>query len=139
MFGNLFIDSLDNQSIDSFIMSLRQKIGCPEWEERSSASYVDERYFLCHTLGLEIRVATADDSEFRDFSFWLSFRSNGLRLQDNSFIDGLADCTARKLAFAGHVVARPLNIDQINGGALIYKLRLERENPTAGAVVTERI
>jgi hypothetical protein len=71
---SLLIKRIASQSLDMFVSSLKEIIGCPVWEERSSASYADERYFLCRVLGLEVTVAIADDNEFKDLDFWVFFK-----------------------------------------------------------------
>jgi hypothetical protein len=134
MSGNLLIKTVYLQSLDAFVTALPRLIGCANWEERQSSSYVEERYYRCGILGLELTVAIADDAEFPDYEFWFSFQVAGNGARDKGFLDGLADCTARALVLHGYAVIRPFDMSRTGSGAVAYRL-----NPTVGTRPRERI
>src|SRR3974390_1139004 len=134
MFGNLFIRSNRNQSLDAFVEDLAKQLGCGQFEERQSSNYVNERYFRCSALGIAVEVALADESEFEAYQFWLCFQPDGVHVDDKSFFDGLADCVARKLVTSGWEVVRPLSFGRAGGGAIAY-----RRNPAENCGLRERV
>lgn len=121
MNANLLIQQLGPQSLDQFVAELSAQFGLSPFEERQSTNYLDERYFRCLTLGLEVTVALADEVGFDAYQFWISLQPEVTGLEDQSFLDGLADCFARKLALHGHVVARPLDFTRLDRGTVYYR------------------
>ncbi len=69
MTGNLLIKKVKGQSLDTFVVALSDVIGCDRWEQRESSNYVEDRYFRCFVLGLEITASIADSSEFPEYDF----------------------------------------------------------------------
>jgi len=55
MASELLIKSGENQSLDDFVSALRNLLGCDHWGQRESANYVDERYYRCVALGVDLR------------------------------------------------------------------------------------
>lgn len=131
--STLLIKKTPQQSLDTFVASLAEAIGCDRWEQRQSSHYVEERYFRCLVLGLEIIAAIADYASYPDYQFCLWFQPTGLCAAEKSFLDGLADCAARQFAVRGYEVLRPHNNRQGSGGVL-YRL-----NPDEGAKPRERV
>jgi len=121
MAGDLLIKKTGGQSLDAFVGEFTERLGCGPFEERESSNYLDERYFRCFALGLEITVAAADDDEFGDYDFWVSFEPEGGCSGDEGFLVGLTDCAARKLALCGHQVVRPLDFGRADSGAVLYR------------------
>jgi hypothetical protein len=138
MNGNLLIKSAQKQSLDAFVAILPNVIGCNRWEQRQSSNYVEERYFRQVILGLEITVSIADDSEFRDYKFSLWLRPIGACAAETSFVNGLADCTARQFAVCGYEVLRPHDNRQGSGG-ILYRLNAAEGAKPREMVVTEEI
>jgi hypothetical protein len=137
MNGNLLIKNAQEQSLDAFVAILPKVIGCDRWEQRQSSNYVEERYFRRVVLGLEITVAVADDSGFKDYQFSLWLQPIGLGATETSFVDGLADCVARQFAVCGYDVLRPHDSRQGSGG-IIYRLnQAEGAKPREKVVVEE--
>jgi len=134
MNGNLLIKKTDSQSLDMFVATLPDVIGCQKWEERHSSNYVEERYFRCFVLGLEITVAIADDAEFKNYDFWLCLLPEPGCGHHTNLMDGIADCVARKLAQHGHEVVRSYDIGRSGSGGMVYRL-----NPAEGAKPRERV
>ena len=64
-------------------------------------------------LGLEVTVAIADSAEFKDYDFWLYFEPDASCRGCEPFLDGLADCVARKLAVHGYEVVRPFDFGRV--------------------------
>lgn len=132
MNGNLLIKKTAGQSLDTFVGALTNLIGCREWQQRQSSNYVEERYFRCFVLGLEITVAIADDSEFKNYDFLLCLiPESGCR---DAVLDGVADCVARKIAQHGYEVVRPFDIGHSGSGGMRYRL-----NPIEGTKPRERV
>ncbi len=134
MIGNLLIKKTGSQLLDAFVAEFSERLGCSHFEERESSNYVDERYFRCFTLGLEITVAKADSAEFADYDFWVCFEPESGCSSDQDFLDGLTDCVARKLVLCGHQVVRPLDFSRVDSGAVLY-----RPNPFKAAAPRERV
>jgi hypothetical protein len=134
MFGNLLVKKLHGEVLDDFVADLSERLRCGPFQLRQSSNYLDERYFRAAVLGIAIKVAGADDVEFVDYHFWISLEPDDVCVDDTNFFDGLADCTARKLAILGYEVARPLSFDRSGGGAVLYRL-----NPNKNAGLYERV
>lgn len=134
MVGNILIKKMQSQTLDAFVSDLSDRLGCGRFDERQSSNYLDERYFKASVLGVAIEVARADDGEFQEYEFWLSFEVDGVYVDDAAFLEGLADCAARKLTLLGYQVARPLNFGHKESGAILY-----RPNPTKDVGFRDRV
>lgn len=126
MASDLLIKSGENQSLDDFVSALRNILACDRWEQRDSANYVDERYYLCIALGVEITAAIADDIEFKDWPFWLHFEPHGAVGGDKRGLDGLAECVARALVLQSYEVLRPNDFGRTGSGATLYQLNEDK-------------
>jgi hypothetical protein len=134
----LLIKGSQDQLLDTFVADLSHTIGCSQWEQRQSSNYVEERYFRCFALGLEITAAIADDSEFQNYDFWLCIEPEVGRNADKVFLAGLAECVAWKLALHGYEILRPHDSRKGSGG-LIYRLNPDENAKPRERVVTEEI
>ncbi len=134
MLGHLFIKQLDNQSLDDFVASLPNLIGCERWERRQSSNYIGECYFCCRVLGLDIRASLSDDDEFGEYIFHLVVQVRAFSMNQENLLVGLADCVARVLALGGHEVVRPFDIGHAGSRAIVY-----RRNPDPSAAFRERV
>lgn len=138
MSANLLVQPIDEQTLDSFVAELCHDFGCHGFEERESSNYVEERYFIARILGLEVTVALADEINYQDYQFWISLQPEATGLADVSFLDGIADCLARKLALHGHRVARPLSFTRQDQGTVYYRPHPSSEaEPRARVIVEE--
>jgi len=134
MSGNLLIKKTGSQTLDAFVAEFSDRLGCGPFEERQSSNYIDDRYFRCFALGLEITIATADNDEFGNYDYDVFFEPEVASSSDQDFLVGLADCVARKLALCGHDAVRPLDYSRANRGAVLY-----RPNPLKGVGPRERV
>jgi hypothetical protein len=134
MNSNILIKANATESLEAFVASLSGSLGPAQWEERKSSNYLGERYYRSFILGLELTVALTDDEEFKDFRFWLCFQSEPGCRGDEPFLDGLADCVARKLVQRGCEVVRPFDMGRIGSGGMVYRL-----NPHFAAKPRERV
>jgi hypothetical protein len=116
MNGNIYIKKKANQSLDAFVCDLATALGCAQWERRQSSNYVEERYFRCSALGIEVIAAIADSSDFDEYDFWLFLEPRAGYGTDRSFLDGVADCIAWRLATFGYTVVRPYEL-----GSMLYR------------------
>lgn len=116
MNGNIFIKNDRNQSLDAFVSDLPVFLGCSQWEQRQSSNYVEERYFRSFAFGMEVVVAMADNSEFDEYDFWLFLERRAGYCTDRTFLDGVADCIAWRLATFGYTVIRPYEL-----GKMLYR------------------
>jgi hypothetical protein len=136
MMTELFVGKRSGLLLDDFITLLSSLTGSANWEQRASSNYVEERYYRCFVLGFEITASIADDSEFADRDFWLTFEPHRVMPEDRLFLDGIADWVARVLALEGFEVVRPLEPGRAGTGAVLYR-RDPCEEDSRIAVITE--
>jgi hypothetical protein len=122
--GNLLIRSAFKQALDIFVEALKTILGCASWEQRDSSNYIDNKYFLSSVFGLKVTVAIADDDEFGQFDFWMCIEAP-MDTPNKEFLEGVADCVARKLSFNGYTVVCPFDMGRVGSGAMLYQ-----PNPT---------
>jgi hypothetical protein len=122
MVADLAIKTADTQSLDAFVASLRRLIGCEHWEERQSSNYVEERYYRCFVLRIEITAAIADSVGFDDSQFWLHFAPSADLAENDRTLQGMADRVARTLALHSYEVIRPHDMLRTGGLATLYQL-----------------
>lgn len=139
MYGNLLVRKAGSQSLDIFIEELCECLGCASFEERDSSNYLEERYFRCVVLGIGVDVALADESEFMEYNFWISFGPNGVPVNDKFFFDLLADFVARKLVICGYQIIRPLDFGRIGSGGILYRPNPVKDVGLYEKVITERV
>jgi hypothetical protein len=96
---------------------------------------VEARYFRCSVLGLEVTVAIADSAEFKDYDFCILSPASCRGCE--AFLDGLADCVARKLAVHGYEVVRPFDFGRVGKGGMLYQLDPGAHEKPSGQVITK--
>jgi hypothetical protein len=136
MTEDLFIASPYNTSLEAFAAEFSEHLGCGPFEERDSSSYVDEHYFQCSALAVEIRVAVADLQGFDDFHFWVSVEPDGVELSQGLTLAGLIDGIARRLVLLGYRVVRLPDGGRIDGSVIHYRQEPPDASEQAGAIVT---
>lgn len=134
MNANLLVNGLHDQPLEAFVVSLSDSIGCVRWSERQSSNYLGERYYHTLILGIEVTAALVDDDEFKAFDFWLCLQPEPGCVGGYAFLEGVADCVARKLVQCGHEVMRPFDMGRTGGGGVVY-----RRNPDPNARPRERV
>ena len=105
----LFVRVEHAQDLESFSKKALALLNVPIKETRYSDNWPDGRYVLAEVLGLDIRLSLADDSDFPDYHFWITFEPQVGWGADLHCLDGLADVVAQHLAPHGMKIARPLS------------------------------
>jgi hypothetical protein len=125
MMGDLLIRSDSFKTLEEFAPRLFALLDSPSFCVRYSDNYFGGRYFIAQSLGLTIKLALGDDSELPDYDFWLTFDPPGdlVGSADRTSLDGMADLLARKLAFEGFEIARPLGGYRIGAPKMFYRKR----------------
>jgi hypothetical protein len=107
--GNLFILTKDGQKFEAFSKFIFELLHVKIKETRYSENSPGGRYVIGEALGLRMKLEEADDSEFPDYEFLLSFRPEiNWAAADLHSLDGLADIIAKQIARSGMKIARPL-------------------------------
>jgi hypothetical protein len=132
--SELLLRTAAHQSLDAFVAASTKLLGCSNWEQKQSSNYVEERYFRCHSLGIQVTAAVADDTEYPDWDIWLCLDSQSGTQDTPNSLDGVADCVARVLTLNGYEVIRPLGGGKKGFGAVKYEA-----NEAAGAAPKDRI
>src|SRR5215831_15814069 len=101
MHGNLFIRTISEIDLKSFAAAVLTSLNIAKSSTRQSENYADGGYVIGQVLGLAVKVATADDSEFPGYQFWLNFKPTNAWVESSSSLDGLADVVAKQLALEG--------------------------------------
>ena len=120
MHGNLFIRTSSNTDLRSFAAAVFSLLNVANASTRESENYAHGEYVTSQVLGLTVKVARADDSEFPDYQFWLNFKPTDAWVEESSSLDGLADVVAKRLALEGYEVARALAFGKIGGAKILY-------------------
>jgi len=110
MLGNLFIRSERDLDFETFSKQIFALLRVSTSEMRDSENAPGGRYVYGAALGLRVVLTEADDSDFPEFDFLLSFRpETDWATIDRHSLDGLADIVAKYLAQTGLRIARPLD------------------------------
>lgn len=137
MFGNLFIKTQGNETLDEFARILELCINCGPWTKRNSTNFINEVYYKCACMGTELQLALADESEYPEYTFWLNFRREIPANTDKSFFDSLSDCVARKLTMSGYLVVRPLNYGHVGSKSMFYRRNNDEATKLRDSVIAE--
>jgi hypothetical protein len=124
MMGDLYIRSDSFKTLEEFAPRLFALLDLPSFSVRFSDNYYGGRYFIAKSLGLTIKLALGDNAELPDYNFWLTFDppSELVGSADRTSLDGMADLLARKLAFEGFDIARPMGY-RIGEPKMLYRKR----------------
>ncbi|MEO6994912.1 MAG: hypothetical protein ABI273_14990 [Lacunisphaera sp.] len=120
MYGNLFIRTQEQVDLRSFATRIFDLLNIGSAEMRESENYASGEYFKAKVLGVIVKVAVADDSEFPDFQFWINFKADKVWTEEPLWFEGLADLIAKHLALDGFDVARAPSFGSIGGGKVLY-------------------
>jgi hypothetical protein len=115
----LFVRVEHAHDLESFSKKVFALLNVAIKETRHSDNWPGGRYVLAETLGLEIRLTLADDSDFPDYHFWITFEPQVGWGDDIHSLDGLADAIAKHLAPHGMKIARPLS-PNAGAGSVVY-------------------
>jgi len=115
----LFVRVEHAQDLESFSKKAFALLNIAIKETRYSDNWPGGRYVLAEVLGLKIRLSLADDSDFPDYHFWITFEPQVGWGDDTHSLDGLADAVAKHLALHGMKIARPLSF-KAGSGSVVY-------------------
>ena len=120
VYGNLFVRTDKQYDLRSFAAAVFDSLSAVGDCVRESGNYVTGEYITASALGITMKVAVADDSEFPDYQFWINFTANKAWPENPSSFDGIADVVAKILALEGYEVARALAYGKIGGARILY-------------------
>jgi hypothetical protein len=139
MLAELSIKTGAGESLPEFASRVFSILNISKFEERQSANYVEGRYFRGLVLGVAVDIAIADCSRFQDLSFWVTFEVDfrAPSIDDDTFLAGLADLTARILVIQGYEVFKDERPGRIDSQWFKYKLVNAKKPNHKGAIVIE--
>jgi hypothetical protein len=121
MLGNLFIRTRDVHDLEAFSKRVFTLLNIEIKETRYSENSPGGRYVYGEALGLRVMVSQADDSDFPDYQFLISFRpQNDWPAADRHDLDGFADILAKYLARNEMKIARPLDFGKAGTARIEY-------------------
>ena len=115
---NFLLSSVPEETLDTLAKKIFSIVEIDDYEERLSSNYVDERYFVGRTAGIEFKVMLSDDTENLDLPFWvrLSAVERVAELNENE----MNDFVFTNLLPAGFRVARIENFGQVSERRVDY-------------------
>lgn len=120
MYGNLFIRTDKQRDLRSFAAAIFDTLNVKGGSIRESENYATGEYITAQVLGVAMKVAVADESEFPDYQFWINFKAHKAWTEEPASFDGLADVIAKHLALEGYEVARALAYGKVGGANVLY-------------------
>jgi hypothetical protein len=105
MFGDIAIKRLSTETLQQFADAYCRALGLCSAEERFSDNYGTGHYFRADALGISVIIEDADDAEFSDFDFWITFRAKRGGRDETTF-ERIGDLVAVELAAVGYSVIR---------------------------------
>lgn len=87
-----------------FGTDVQRILNLPSFEARQSDNCPNGEYLKCEVLGLKVKAAFSDSSDFPDYHFSLSFEPQGSMIGEGLLLNGLADIIARRLALNDYKV-----------------------------------
>ncbi|MGJ5038410.1 hypothetical protein [Bradyrhizobium sp. HKCCYLRH3059] len=107
--SEVFIRGDDSENLETFALYLFSRLNVRFVEIRESSFYVNNTYIVGEALGMMVKLSLADDTEFNDYRYWLTFSApSGLSEGGHGSLDGVAELVAGVLALEGLETARSL-------------------------------
>jgi hypothetical protein len=106
MIERTFIKANPGEDLTSFFANVCRLCALENAQMRESSNYAGGEYGMGSKAGVVVRVMEADDAEFTDCRFELSFAPARGGAEDAP-LAGVSDSVGRTLALAGYVVIRP--------------------------------
>jgi hypothetical protein len=125
---NLFIRTTSQSDLMQFATAVFNLLNIQNLSKRESENYADGEYVVGEALGVIVKVALADDSEFSDYQFWIEFKPRKAWPENPSALDGLADLISKQLALEGYEVARSLSFGKIGGAKVLYSKKATNDD-----------
>jgi len=123
MLGSLFIRTKEEKStLDDCATWLSDILNVKFSASRFSENSGGGRYLFGEVLGLRAKLEMADDQDFSEYQFYLSFKplSHSAEKLDLHALDGLADILAKYLAELGASIARPTELGKAGAPISYY-------------------
>jgi hypothetical protein len=136
MSGDLFVKGQRREPLGHFVRRIARLVDLEHVERRESGNYVEGEYFTATTLSLTVRFARADEIDLDGYDFWINLQPTGAWVEDNSFVDGLADLLARRMTIAGESVVRLVTAERKGGRKVFYALNAAAPHASSEQVVT---
>jgi hypothetical protein len=117
----LFVRAEHAEDLEAFSKKTLALLNLEAKETRFSDNWPGGRYVYKEALGLEIRLSTADNSDFPDYDFMIDFQPQiGWAAADVHCLDGFADVVGRHLARQGMKLARSLDYPRAGSARVEY-------------------
>lgn len=117
----LFVRAEHAKDLEAFSKKALVLLNLEAKEARFSDNWPGGRYVYGASLGLEIRLSTADDSDFPEYDFMIVFEPQiGWGAADMRCLDGFADIVAKHLAQHGMKIARSLDYPKAASARVEY-------------------
>ena len=130
MVSEVFIRGDDSENLEAFALPLFSCLNVRFVEIRESSFYVNNTYIVGEALGMTVKLSLADDTEFTDYRYWLTFSApSGLSEGERGCLDGVAELVAGVLALEGLETARPLGGPRMGEPKRIYTREVRSDGP----------
>ena len=124
MLCNLYLRSAADDELESVARRIFEILDIKPLMMRESSNYPKGQYMSGKVLGLSVRVALVDDSEYSDYQYWMNFTPHAHSARvDRHALDGLGELLARELSLHGFEVALALEFGKVNGKRLTFPAR----------------
>ena len=122
MLCNLYLRSSKNDGLEAVAARLFEILDIRPLIMRQGENYPGGKYMTGRVLGLSVKLAIADDSEFPDYEYWMNFTPTTDRGSvDRHLLDGLGQLLGKELARHGFDVALALEFGKIDGKKLLFE------------------
>ncbi|MDB6008709.1 MAG: hypothetical protein JWL65_959 [Gammaproteobacteria bacterium] len=124
MLCNLYLRSSKNDGLEATAARLFEILDIRPLVMRRSENYPGGKYMPGRVLGLSVKLAIADDSEFPAYQYWMNFTplTDPARV-DRHGLDGLGELLGKELSTRGFDVALALEFGKIGGKKLLFESR----------------
>jgi hypothetical protein len=121
MSGDVYLKAPDTMLFKAFCKEMSGCFNIQNLEFRQSDHYANGEYAKGLALGVTIWLAYADDPDFLDYKFSLSFSFVPRdALGGDQFLDAVADHVSRRLTLLGWNVARDADMGKVGGRKILY-------------------
>jgi hypothetical protein len=122
---DLFVKPRHDETLRDIAHRLAKLLNLSTLECRDSSNYIGGEYFSSTALAIGVTFALSDESDLDEYKFWMVLKPEGVWVDDQGFLEGLADLLARRLTIAGESVVRILNVWSAEHAKRIFYSRKE--------------
>jgi hypothetical protein len=135
--AEIFVKGNKGESLQAFAERAGNSLGLSAIEARESSNYAGGEYFRSSALAMSIVFARSDGSEGKDLQFWIVLSLDAIWVDEESFVESMADLVARKLTIAGEEVIRVENAwSQERARRISYFRKMDDDGPSKHEVTT---